>query len=73
MLSDFIMLEAYYGPPAAVFFEDLSRRYGAATIHGALGAGDLVARPVFLGPDKGRWIVGLSGRGRLKAGLQILG
>ena len=42
MLSDFLTLELYFGTPeAALFFEDLSKRYNPKDIIKALTEGDL--------------------------------
>ena len=68
MLSDFLMLEAFYGPPAAgLFLEDLSLRYGIPAVKKALRAGEIIARPVLCGPDCGRWLMGLTDKGRAAA------
>jgi hypothetical protein len=68
MLSDFLMLEAFYGPPsAALFLEELSKRYGLPAIRKALRAGEIVAKPVLCGPDCGRWLLGLTDKGRAAA------
>jgi hypothetical protein len=68
MLSDLLLLEIYYGSgEAALFFEEISARYGIPAIQKALHAGDLALRQVFLGPDSGRWIVTLSKHGRKRA------
>jgi hypothetical protein len=65
MLSDLLILEAYYGHPScAVFFEELTRKYGVETVRRALRAGDITARTVMMGPDTGRLLVGLTDRGR---------
>jgi hypothetical protein len=69
MLSDFLLLEAYYGSPAAaLFFEDLSVQYGVPAIRRALRGGDLVAKRVLCGPDCGRLLLWLSEKGRTTAG-----
>ena len=68
MLSDLLILEAYYGHPScAMFFEELSCKYGVDAIRRALEAGDITARPVVVGPDSGRLLVGLTDKGRQTA------
>jgi hypothetical protein len=70
MLSDFLLLEIYYGSgSAALFFEDMSSRYGIPAIQKALRRGELMARQVLLGPDSGRWLVTLTDKGRKGAHL----
>jgi hypothetical protein len=65
MLSDLLILEAYYGHPScAEFFEDLARRYGVETVRRALRAGEIITKPVIVGPDSGRLLVGLTDKGR---------
>lgn len=69
MLSDLLMLEAYYGSPgAAQFFEDLSRRYGPAIVRKALEAGEITGRRIHCGPDCGRQMFWLTDKGRAQAG-----
>ncbi|MCC7305246.1 MAG: hypothetical protein IT558_03190 [Alphaproteobacteria bacterium] len=68
MLADFLLLENYYGSPAAaLYFEDLSRHYGIPAIRKALRAGDLVVKRILCGPDCGRLVFRLSEQGRLNA------
>ncbi len=70
MLSDLMLLEIYYGSgAAALFFEDISERYGVPVIRRAIRAGELAMRKVLLGPDAGRWIVTLTDKGRNGAGI----
>ncbi len=65
MLSDLLLLEIYYGSgAAALYFEDLSERYGASAIRRAMRKGEIMARQVLLGPDSGRWLVALTDKGR---------
>ncbi len=65
MLSDLMLLEIYYGSgSAALFFEDISERYGTPVIQKALRRGELALRQVLLGPDAGRWLVTLTDKGR---------
>lgn len=65
MLSDLLILEIYYGHPACgQFFEDITRRYGVEAVRKALRAGEIAARPVIVGPDSGRLLVGLTDKGR---------
>lgn len=69
MLSDLLILEIYYGHPScAQFFEDMARKYGIETIKKALRAGEITARPVVVGPDSGRLLLGLTDKGRQAAG-----
>ncbi len=68
MLSDLLILELYYDHPAcAQFFEDVARKYGVETVRKALRAGDIIARPVVVGPDSGRMLLGLTDKGRQTA------
>lgn len=68
MLSDLLILELYYDHPAcAQFFEDVARKYGTEAVRKALRAGDIVARPVVVGPDSGRILLGLTDKGRQSA------
>jgi hypothetical protein len=70
MLSDLLLLEMYYGSgSAALFFEDVSLRYGAPVLQKALRAGELATRQVLLGPDAGRWLITLTDKGRTGAGI----
>ena len=70
MLTDFLLLEVYYGSgAAALFFEDVSNRYGVPAIQKAIRKGELAARQVLLGPDAGRWVVTLTDKGRNGAGI----
>jgi hypothetical protein len=69
MLSDLLILEIYYGHPScAQFFEDMARKYGLEAMRKALRAGEITVRPVALGPDSGRMLVGLTDKGRQAAG-----
>jgi hypothetical protein len=69
MLSDLLILEIYYGHPScAQFFEDMARKYGVAAVRKALREGEIVARPVVVGPDSGRLLLGLTDKGRQAAG-----
>jgi hypothetical protein len=68
MLSDFLLLEHYYDSPAtALFYEDLSRRYGPAAMHGALRAGYIRMHRIRCGADRGRLVFHLTEAGRSKA------
>lgn len=68
MLSDFLMLEEFFGKRAgAQFFEDVSRHYDAASLKKALLSGDVVWRRITCGPDSGRLLLWLSQQGRKKA------
>ena len=68
MLSDFLLLESYYGPQhAALFFEDLNQRYDRTDIFRGEHAGDLVKRRVLCGANAGRDLYWLSEQGRKKA------
>jgi hypothetical protein len=68
MLSDFLTLEAYFGSPeSALYFEDLSKRYGPVRIWQAVKEGDLICRTPKIGPDQGRLMAWLSDQGRKKA------
>jgi hypothetical protein len=69
MLSDLLILELYYDHPAcAFFFEDMTRQYGVETVRKALRAGNIIARPIVVGPDSGRILLGLTDKGRQAAG-----
>jgi hypothetical protein len=68
MLSDLLLLEIYYGSgSAALYFEEMSERYGIPAIQKALRKGEVITRKVLLGPDTGRWLVTLTDKGRLNA------
>jgi hypothetical protein len=68
MLSDILLLEVFYGSgSAALFLEEITSRYGLAPLQKALRAGELALRQVLLGPDRGRWIVALTDKGRNSA------
>ena len=68
MLSDFLLLETYFeGPETVQFYEDLSRRYGRASVDMAQRAGFLITRPVLCGPYCGKQMVWLSDSGRQQA------
>lgn len=68
MLSDLLLLEIYYGSgAAALYFEEISERYGIPVIQKALRKGEVMARQVLLGPDSGRWLVALTDKGRAHA------
>jgi hypothetical protein len=70
MLSDFLLLESYYGDgQSAQFIEDFLDRYGQAAFAQALMAGQIMRRRVMMGPDQGRWLVSLTEKGRSEAGL----
>jgi hypothetical protein len=71
MLSDFLVLERYYdAPETALFYEELSQRYGVNAIKKALQAGYLMTRRVMYGPDCGRVMFWLSEKGREKAQME---
>lgn len=71
MLSDFLTLEAYFGSfESALYFEDLSKRYGLERVMEAVRAGDVICAAPHIGPDQGRILTWLSPQGRAKA-LQI--
>lgn len=71
MLADLMLLEIYYGSgSAALYFEELSRRYGVQPVRRALKAGEIITRKVLLGPDCGRLLVSLTEKGR-KAAAQL--
>ena len=67
MLSDFLLLEEYYETPqTAMFYEDLSRRYGAESLCKAIEAGYLVCKKVKCAQQR-KIMFWLSESGRLKA------
>lgn len=69
MLSDLYILEHYYeSPHAALFFEDLSRRYGGGAVEAALKAGHIAQRLITHGPQRGRMLLWLTEKGRREAG-----
>jgi len=70
MLSDFLTLEVYFGSHnAALYFEDLVKRYGRSRAEQAIRDGDLKCHPLCLGADhnQGRLLIWLSEQGRSKA------
>lgn len=68
MLSDFLLLETYFeGPDTIQFYEDLSKRYGRASVDMAERAGFIKLRPVLCGPYCGKKMVWLSDSGRAQA------
>ena len=67
MLSDFLTLEIYFGHEnAALYCEDLAKRYGREQVKSALRDGDLQCRPVCGGVLA--WLT-LQGRQRAENGL----
>lgn len=67
MLSDFLTLEVYYGSPhAALYVEDLVKRYGRDKFLKAVKCGDLACRAQCDGPDQGRTVTWLTEQGRQK-------
>lgn len=68
MLSDFLMLEVYFGHQnSALYFEDLVKRYGKKPIERAIESGDLKTRTLYFGSDKGKTLAWLTEQGRSKA------
>lgn len=68
MLSDFLMLEEFFGRRAgALFIEDAARHYSEMSVKKAMLAGDVVGRRIVCGPDRGRLLLWLSHEGRKKA------
>ena len=68
ILSDFLTLESYFSNEESVhFFEEVSHRYGIKPIEKCIAAGELICKKIHIGPDKGRHMLFLSEKGRLKA------
>ena len=68
MISDFLLLEMYYGPAdAAQYFEEVVHKHGMASIEKARACGHIVMREISVGPDRGRVMCWLSEVGREKA------
>ena len=68
MLSDFLTLEVYFGDHnAALYFEDLVKKYGKTRIQKAVERGDIHCRTIMDGPDRGRVLAWLSQQGRNEA------
>ncbi len=69
IVSDFYMLESFYGAPHAVqFYEDIARQYGVEPVRQAIRAGDVAFKKISCGPNAGRLLLWLSEQGRSKAG-----
>lgn len=65
MLSDFLLLENYFGEPDSVqAIEDVVKHYGIENVREAVRSGHLSIRTVFLAPGRGRTLCRLSETGR---------
>lgn len=74
MLSDFLILELYYGETAALRpLNELLDHYNSAHIEAAITQGDLQCYKPVMGPDRGTLYYRLSAQGRAKAERMIYG
>lgn len=65
MITDFQMLEDYFGRTHAVqTYEDIARYYGGEAIQRAISAGYIAGKTILCGPDRGRCILWLTEKGR---------
>lgn len=68
MLKELYLLESFYGQAGyTAFLSDLSNKFGLTKVKTALERGDMLAKPVHVGPDQGRYLISLTEQGRNKA------
>lgn len=68
MLNDFLSIERLFGEEgAALYVEEVLKKYGANPLNDALKKGHIVTRTINIGPDTGRTLCWLSEEGRVTA------
>ena len=66
MLEDLFSLEKLFGEEgAALFLEDVMRRYDEMVIEREIQNGHIIKRTINIGPDSGRALCWLSDKGRV--------